>query len=290
MENNYDFAMERRLRELDVDLHTRFTDAVFALQNILSNYKLIFPDYTDHSELHALNVIDFCNQIIGDELMYMNADEIYCLLLGCYFHDTGMGISHKDFEQFSKEIDFGNYFETHSKDDYSRIVRDFHNEFSGKFILKYADLFEIPSDKHLRAIIQIARGHRKTDLKNTLEYPLDYKVDNGNTICLPYLSAIIRLADEIDISAARNSHLLFEIPTVITDRQSAIFFEHEAVKQMLVEKDRFVVVYHTDNDEVAKNLDVLISKMQDTLDVCTAATNGRTIYRINQKTIVRKKL
>ncbi|MCR5309549.1 MAG: hypothetical protein K6E21_05520 [Bacilli bacterium] len=37
----------KRIR-LDEDLHVRFTDTVFALQHILSNYKLIFPDFTDH--------------------------------------------------------------------------------------------------------------------------------------------------------------------------------------------------------------------------------------------------
>lgn len=33
---NHDYAMERRLRELNPELHRRFTDAVFALQYNLS--------------------------------------------------------------------------------------------------------------------------------------------------------------------------------------------------------------------------------------------------------------
>ena len=91
----HDFALEYRLKELDPELHRRFTDSVFGLQNILSNYKLIFPEYTDHTELHSLTVIDFCNRLIGRQIERMNADEIYALLMGCYFHDTGMGISEK---------------------------------------------------------------------------------------------------------------------------------------------------------------------------------------------------
>lgn len=39
----HDFAMEKRLKDLDSDLHRRFTDAVFALQFNLSNFKLISP-------------------------------------------------------------------------------------------------------------------------------------------------------------------------------------------------------------------------------------------------------
>ena len=93
MGNKYDFGLERRLRDLSPDLHKRFTDTVFALQHILSNYKLIFPEFTDHTELHPLNVLDFCNKLIGPEMLEMNPDEIYCLLVACYFHDTGMGVS-----------------------------------------------------------------------------------------------------------------------------------------------------------------------------------------------------
>ena len=153
--SDYDFALEKRLRELDTDLHQRFKDTVFALQHILSNYQLIFPDFTDHTELHTLNIIDFCNQIIGDQIDKLNADEIYSILLGCYFHDTGMGISHKDFDEFSKNIDFGDYFDTHSRDNLPEIIRNFHNEYSGQFIRKYAPFFEFPSESHLFSIIQI---------------------------------------------------------------------------------------------------------------------------------------
>ena len=196
--SQFDFALERRLKELDSDLHQRFSDTVFALQQILSNYKLIFPDFTDHTELHSLNIIEFCNQLVANQINKLNADEIYCLLVGCYFHDTGMGISENDFHEFSKQIDFGDYFLTHDKNNYPEIIRSFHNEFSALFIKKYARFFDFPSKEHLFAIAQISRGHRKTNLLDHEEFPLELKVPNGNTICLPYLSALVRLADEID--------------------------------------------------------------------------------------------
>ena len=203
MSTNYDYLLERRLKELSPELHARFSDTVFALQQILSNYQLIFPLFTDHTELHSLNIIEFCNKLIGNQINKLNADEIYCILMGCYFHDTGMGISKRDFEEFSKKIDFGDYFLTHDKDNYPEIVRNFHNEYSGLFIKKYAKFFEFPSEEHLFAVIQISRGHRKTNLFDTKEYPVALKVPNGNTICLPYLSALVRLADEIDVTASR---------------------------------------------------------------------------------------
>ena len=183
MTGDREFAMEYRLKQLDPELHRRFTDSVFGLQNILSNYKLIFPEFTDHTELHSLTVIAFCNQLLGDQLEKLNPDEIYSLLMGCYFHDTGMGLTRKDYEEFSREIDFGDYFSTHPRDeDPSVTIRNFHNEYSGRFIRKYAHLFEIPSKAHLRAVIQISRGHRKTNLMDEENYPLQLPVPNGNTI------------------------------------------------------------------------------------------------------------
>ena len=62
MENKYDYALEKRLRELSPDLHQRFTDTVFSLQFILSNYKLIFPEYT----IHVVYEIT-CRRYCGDE-------------------------------------------------------------------------------------------------------------------------------------------------------------------------------------------------------------------------------
>lgn len=290
MEKTYDFALEKRLRDLSPDLHKRFTDTVFSMQFILSNYKLIFPEFTDHSERHSLNVVDFCNRIIGPEIDHMNPDEIYCLLVACYFHDTGMGVSQKDYEAFLNEIDFGDYFETHDKANARRVIRDFHNEFSGRFIAKYADFFDIPSKEHLNAIIQIARGHRKTDLTDTAAYPIALKVPGGNTVCLPYLASVIRLSDEIDITAARNSHLLSEIPMVVSDMQMMEYRKHDAVKDMTVEKERFTVLYRTDSPQVEAALFTLFSKMQKTLDECRAATNGRTGHCITQKEVKGQKI
>lgn len=290
MDNEYSFAMERRLRELSPELHARFTDSVFGLQHILSNYLLIFPTFTDHTELHSLNVIDFCNRIIGSGIDKLNADEIYCLLMGCYFHDTGMGIRKKDFDEFSRQIDFGDYFETHSRDCIPDIIRDFHNEYSGLFLRKYSALFDIPSKEHLYAIIQISRGHRKTDLTDEKEYPVAMSVESGNTICFPYLSVLIRLADEVDVAVGRNLSFLYELDTLTNEKDIIEFGKHEAIKEVEVLEDRFVLVIDTDDEYVFGNIKKMSLKMQKTLDECRRAIIGRTPYTITQKTIELKRI
>ncbi len=284
-EAKHDYAMERRLRDLNPELHRRFTDAVFALQYNLSNYKLIFPEYTDHSNLHSLTVIDFCNQLIGNQIERLNADELYALLMGCYFHDTGMGITRRDYEEFSVQIDFRDYFDTHSIDDLPGTIRSFHNEFSGCFIRKYAELFEIPSETHLWAVIQISRGHRKTDLLDEQEYPRALQVGNGNRICLPYLAALIRLADEIDVAAARNPILLYDIET-LTDAVEIIENKKvKAVRELLVSEDEFVLRVDRTDAEILGQIRKMVGKMQKTLDNCREAVRQRSPYVITQQRV-----
>ena len=285
----FDFSLERRLRELDSGLHQRFTDTVFALQQILCNYQLIFPDFTDHTELHSLNVIDFCNRLIGEQINKLNADEIYVLLLGCYFHDTGMGVSHSDFDEFSKQIDFGDYFKTHSRDNYPEIVRNFHHEFSGLFLEKYARFFEFPSKEHMFAIIQISRGHRKTDLFDRKEYPLEIKLPNGNSICLPYLAALVRLADEIDVTSSRNSKAIYDLDKIVKEIDLIEFMKHEAVKSLEINEKDFVMTVSTSDQKIYDGLAILANKMKKTLDYCRSAVNDITPYEITQKDVVIKR-
>ena len=285
-ENENSFALEFRLRALDRDLHTRFTDCVFVLQKILSNYKLLFPEYTDHSELHSLTVIEFCNILIGDRISRLNKNEIYVLLCACYFHDTGMGITQKDFEAFSRQIDFGDYFEKHPNPSPSEQIRDFHNEYSGLFIRKYAQLFEFPSSAHLEAVIHISRGHRKTDLKDERVYPIGLPTPDGDTICMPYLAALIRLADEIDVTADRSSKLLYDLEAITDEHQLFEHKRHRAVRELIVSEDAFTLMIDDSDPVILEMIKKMRDKMQLTLDTCRDAVNGRTPFEITQRRVI----
>ena len=282
---NHDYAMERRLRALNPELHRRFTDAVFALQYNLSHYKLIFPEYTDHSNLHSMTVIDFCNRLIGSQIRCLDPDELYVLLMGCYFHDTGMGITLKDYQEFSKQIDFRDYFDTHSHDKLPEIIRSFHNEYSGLFIRKYAELFEIPSEEHLFAVIQIARGHRKTDLLDEKEYPAALRMPDGNTVCLPYLAALIRLADEIDVAAARNPKLLYDIESLTDEVEIIENKKVRAVRELAVTEDEFILYVDRSDEEILGHIRAMVVKMQKTLDYCRRVALERCPYVITQQRV-----
>ena len=258
---------------------------------ILSKYKLIFPTFTDHTELHSMTVVDSCGRIIGvEQVKKLNADEIYILLAACYFHDVGMGVSDKDYDEFAAKLEERDFFAMHPGATKAEFIRTYHHEFSGLFIEKYADLFDIPTPEHLFAIKQVSRGHRKTDLYDERSYPTDYKLPNGNTVCLPYLAALIRLADEIDVVATRNPLVLYDIGDISDEIELRENKKLMAVRSMYMTESAFVLSYQTDDKGIVKAIDEMVVKMQQTLDYCRDVVHKRTDFTISQNRVIAKRL
>ncbi|MBQ7146604.1 MAG: ATP-binding protein [Lachnospiraceae bacterium] len=284
---NTDFLLEKTLKKLDPALHGRFRDTVFTSRRILTRFKLLFPEYTDHSEFHSLDVIDACNRLIGPEQVgKLNQDEIYILLMACYLHDVGMGIGEKDYEEFKAQLGEKEYFESHPQADRADFVRDKHNEFSGAFIEKYADLFECPSPEHAYAIRQVARGHRKTDLFDEKEYPAAYPLPDGNRVCLPYLAALVRIADEIDVVATRNPLLLYDIGALTDEKQILENKKLSAVRSMKMTGETLILTARTQEAAVEAAVREMADKMQRTLDLCRDVIHKRTDFKLSQKKVV----
>ena len=282
-----DYMMENRLRKLDPELHRRFTDTVFGLQDTLFHFRALFPEFTDHSSLHSLTVIDFCNRLIGPEQIgRLNADAIYVLLMSCYLHDVGMGISEEQYRTFSREIDFGDYFEKHPNTNTGMVIRDFHQEFSAAFIRRFSSFLAIPTPAHEHAIIQVCRGHRRTDLFDASGFPQHYEVPGGNEICLPYLAALIRLADEIDVAAFRNSKLLYHLEAIVDEKQIVEHKRHQAVKDLIISEKAFTLLVDTPEEEIKSSIFRMAEKMQITLDDCRRVIEEHTPYMITQEKII----
>ena len=276
-----DFMIERRLRDLSPELHQSVIDFTFTLRGMLDRFRPRFPEFTDHSILHSLDVLDYSNYIIGEEqINQLSPAECYVLIMACYLHDIGMGVGEKDYEAFSRQIDFGNYFDTHDRSDTSSVVRAFHHEFSGCLIRKNAKVLEIPSEDLVFAIIQASRGHRKTDLFDPGEYP-EMQTEYG-VIRLPYVSAVIRLADEIDVGANRNSELLFDTSTLTIKRQIEAFGTHESILRVDVTRDKIILVVKPKSPEYVPLIETLNGKIQETLDYCRRAAQERSNLRITQ--------
>ena len=279
-----DFLLEAKLKRENADLHRRASDSAAILQKMLESFLPRFPDFTDHTMLHSMDVLEYCNLLIGEkQIARLSAAECYVLVMSCYLHDIGMGINQKDYEQLSEQIHFGNYFATHDRSDVQTTIRDFHNDYSGLFIRKYAGIFDIPSEEMLFSIVQVSRGHRKTDIFDETEYP-DIETPDG-IIRTPYLAAIVRLADEIDVGVGRNSELLFDFSRARHHGGEEAFGTHESIRRVEVRDDCIALYIKPKAPLYVELIGHLANKIQDTLDYCRRVVEERTDFCISQTNV-----
>lgn len=275
-----DYHLERQLSVLDSALHRRYKDCVATSQLLLTRYQSTFPEYTDHSFLHTMNVIDFCNQLIGDQINRLTADDIYVLLMGCLFHDVGMGVSQNDYDCF--KVRLGQPCQTRGIDEN---IRDFHHELSALYLEKYWELLDIPNEAFLFAIMQVCRGHRKNELLDMNNYPTTYLVGEERSVCIPYLAALLRLADELDISDDRNTVLMYNIDMIKNPTSHMEFIKHKAIRS--VELDEHIITFcaQSDNPAIRSELMLIREKIEEKLHYCRMVAASRSPFVITQQTV-----
>lgn len=196
-----------------------------------------------------------------------------------------MGISPEEFNEFSGRLDMEEYFRKEGSVPRDRIIRDFHHEFSALLIDRYAPFLELPSPEHLFAVKQVVRGHRKTDLFDAGEFPSDFMVPGGSRICLPYLAALIRLADEIDVTSLRSTDLLYDVDRFESPEQVFYYKRTRACKKVEVTGDAIILYAGTDDPVVSEGLEQMRQKIQETLDLCRDAVEKRTPFRLTQSRV-----
>lgn len=278
-----DYGIERRLAQCAPELHSRYRDCVVISQRMLCRYENYFPDFTDHTVLHTLDILELCNQLIGSQIERMNAQELYVLMMGALFHDVGMGVSTADFEQFRAVLGF-----PEPADDTARAwaVRDYHQELSGLYLEKYWRMLDFPNEAYARAVIQLCRGHRKTDLLDQTGYPPQFEVEPGKTVSLPYLAALLCLADELDIAAERNVSFLYDVEKMPSARDRREFRKHMAIRRVELEPERVVVYAWAEDTEIWAGVEEVTDKLRDKLLMCRRVAAQRSSFVITQADVV----
>lgn len=279
-----DYLLETKLKHEAPELHERVRSSVMALENMLQSFLTVFPDFTDHSILHSMDVLEFCNQLIGaEQVKRLGPEECYVLIMACYLHDIGMGVREKEYDEFCERLELASWLETHPSDERADVIRKFHHEFSGQFIRKYAELFDIPTEELLYAIVQVSRGHRVTDLYDETEYP-DIRTRDG-VIHTSYLAAVVRLADEIDVASERNPELLYDTSRLTKQKDVEAFGTHESIKRVEVAEDRIILHVKPKAPEYEKLIEELAVKIRETLDYCRGVAAARSEFRITQECV-----
>jgi len=282
---NSDFLIERTLNNNNKEYHQLVANTSFTLLFALEQYKNYFPEYTDHTIAHSLNVLDFCNKLVGTEnIDKLNDDELYVLYMAAYLHDSGMGVSENDFEIFKNKVMTKEYIESHPNASKKDIIRAFHHELSSEFVYKYANLFEIPSKEHTFAISAVSRGHRITELLDEKQYPSNLLLSNGNTVDTVYLAVLIRLADELDIASDRI--FAFDYP----ENNNMHILAHRAIKKLEITDDAFIYHVKYENEENKQFVIETIGKVKKTLNDCLYVIDKKCNKKIKQQRVEIKEI
>lgn len=175
---------------------------------ILQKYLQIHPEFTDHSIVHSETVLDRAGDVLGNNIYSLNQSEIYILIMSCYLHDIGMTPPTEKVK--NKIFKSDEYKLLKEKTTYSEYVRMQHHKLSYEYILdNYQDL-GIVNKRYAEAIARVSMGHRKEELLDQNIFDPNFPVESGsNFICLPFLSAVLRLSDELDITHERIPSLLY---------------------------------------------------------------------------------
>jgi len=279
---DFDFFLERRLKERNSDLAYRYTCCMSLFEQLLKKFLTTFPTFTDHTLLHTLSVTNITNQLLRENIIKLNASEIYIYLMAAALHDVGMGVSPRDLEAFIDAAGIRSYVSMHPDLSAPTLIRKFHHDFSAAFVRKYWQLLEIPNEYYANAIAEVGRGHRKTDLLDETCYPTDYDLGDGSKANLAALAAVIRLADELDIASDRNPDLLYQTETMagLSDKDVFEFSRHDAIRPMVFAEHAIFVYAETDSSEIAQGVMDCVRVVKETLSYCTSVLKKRSTLQI----------
>ena len=156
---------------------------------LLQYIKKEFPDYPDHSLQHSLRILQYVSKILDKNTCNRMTDtEIFCFIMACLFHDTGMSMFyHNDKNQ----------------------TRNKHHEFSSYIVEKYIDdNLKFIFSSRLKTIISfVCRSHGmdREALYNEELFSLEDTID-GDDVRFSYLSILLRIGDLMDLEQSRTNN------------------------------------------------------------------------------------
>jgi hypothetical protein len=187
--------------------------------------------FTLHGMKHSNAVIAILDRLVvglnhEDQL---NEIEKFCLLSAAYLHDVGMQHKYADDEKKIGSISISKNKPYTIQDK----IRDEHHLRSGHYIIKNREILGL--DKKEVVIVRlISEGHRKEDLYSNV---YDDQVIGLTRIRVRLLSALLRLADELDIDYRRAPETLYEMLKIYMPDYSKIqWLKHHYVSGIIIEQ------------------------------------------------------
>lgn len=201
-----DESCREALKKRDDALYTQFKDNCNKLEKIWQ--KSTPAGYTSHSKDHIEMVEQYVGRLLGKErIEQLKNEELFILLMGAVCHDVGM-IKYK-----TKDDNYVPDRENHNINSYSYIYNSSNNS-KGEIDIDVPD----KAPKYYQSIALLCLGHRdhKEGVKKIctlsdqctidgklVSIPDKITLPNNTDIHVKYLAAILRLADEIDVTSQR---------------------------------------------------------------------------------------
>lgn len=228
----------KSLKNQSEDLFERYK--VMYKQAVAEYYSFAdFPNYTDHGVRHAHSVQDNLSQIIPKELPDpLTPFELFALLSASLLHDVGM-------------------MSSESKEQQKVDIRTEHEIRTENFLLKKKDPLNL-SQTEAELLSEVCRTHRKSDLSD-LEN-LDFSIQKYGTIRVRFLSALLRLADILDVSFDRT-------PFVKMDYKVNVF--HKSISNVKIRSSPYweiVLSTYSKSPDEDKNILEIRNHLQHELD------------------------
>lgn len=275
--------LEKRLFQINNSLYISFEKTKAQVSLLLQQYIRNFPSYTDHSMDHTMKVLEIASELLTQkELECLNSDELYILMMACILHDVGMCIPEKKIEDLCSHEEYKFYQNNYKEKSLEIFLRDQHHILSKNFIIEEWKMLEIPTEKYAYAIALVAQGHRKVDLSDFEIYEPKHFVKSGReSVCLPYLSCILRISDELDISNIRTPEILckYYIPDNEISRRE--FRKHQSTIQVNFLNDTVLIESKCTDHNILAALEEQFEKIQNVISSCQKTI--RSISRIDGK-------
>ncbi len=183
---SYEISLLKMVGNRDASLYGRLIEIRKKAEPLLSYTQGKFPYYTPHDFSHSLAVEENLNWLIPDNVKQkMHTLEIFFLIVSAWLHDWGMvGKPEEDAESIR---------ETH----HIRTEKNFEDLYEKLYL----------SEHEARIIGRICKGHRKVDLRSH-DYD-DIVFGPSAKIRRSFLAALLRIADECDITHNRTPEVIY---------------------------------------------------------------------------------
>lgn len=262
--------LEKKLKELNPNLFGKLNETKEEVKLLLNQYIKNFPDYTDHSIHHTEKVFEIVSEVLtNDEIENLNGDEIYILSMASYLHDIGMCIPEEKIKEIADTEELVRERELHPEISREKYLRDNHHTLSKKFIMEEWENLKIPNDKYAEAIALVSEGHRIVDIGNPDIYKPKYTVKSGRDfVCLPYLAAVLRIADELDITNIRTPGLLTKYYMPDNEKSVLEWNKHIANTLMFISENFVQFEVKCSNHSMLAALEEQFGKIAGVINYC----------------------